>query len=1089
MRKYLVILSLLLLAFPLWSAESVTQSTLDSVWHSFRAIHPYGYQTVAKGHYGDDCLFIVSEPSESVSQKSIGDLFTKYGGTSAVKRIEFGYDGWLSDVVGVIRFKNEAQETAFTKDLFTLLYGTDYKASYTDLDHLSRHVYYSPYELNYSISAADLTAWFIDENEELQDDNGVKKNVKAWLSTSFQESNKLLFSCKNGFVVWLINTRKINAADKLFKTNARRFSLDSDLIIGAFGKKGGNVAVIAREREVPLSVMPPLRIETLTLLATTSNKHLAQSYERYHVFAAKMKGNKDFAPIYLSDELWHTEYGNLLNVTDQMLKSWSENGDINYYAFDYPKPIDWAFSNGAVTSMGSSSLTYNWNTKGAGYVIEDDDFDVYAINRTGSLPVSYFPDEMEGKVEEKVYDAEEMAYDFFSQLNNPELVRVVQYAAFYQILVYFKDGNGTPIAPTKDISVPDYSVFNPYVESLLRFADHPSDTCKLYRDGLAHFKKMYKEANDATGLLKEYLENDPYGEFMTYLEENMEAGELSNLTNGYYDEKNAEQLFKEFVDSNVVIVKQYIEEYRQEYGAFPYSEAARYIVSPREIEIQHSIIQAKNANITKEYDSFVKKYFTVLEELDRDSKYLYSQTPSGKLSAIKYDTIKRLRPLKSILDNNSSQEDNDFKDEYFVLPRFESADEREAEDDRDIQERVYARLEELQGSSFIKFVYGNELNRLINKWNKNEKLGEQLVDMQASLSKKLEPNNKYLKRLSYLQVDGNQQKAVGALNWLLTDATPYEEPSGDFFVSKLSGHRQWTKTPNMVCSFGSSGYGGHNLDAHVTPVKTSTSVPKGKCRVTIQDGNRVISVAKADRKSITPEVLRKVERQVAGNNELISLPPAPPTKPQKVLVTELKRTERGYCPLLHDGSQNVKHSVKVGDSEVTKIGDLIESRASNAVTEQNASNQIRIKRYTEREVLVEVDGQQYVLERSEANSINLQDMSKYVKEETRGDRSAVILSQKPETIEGAYKAASFEITCPQENSNALKKAVNNIMDNPSLDVDNLFKLKWNIEKQMRLEAPNFNSKDIQFEKVIFSYLIIDQYYRSDGQNYPTVEAA
>ena len=63
---------------------------------------------------------------------------------------------------------------------------------------------------------------------------------------------------------------------------------------------------------------------------------------------AKLPGGKDYAPILLSDELWHTEYGNILNVTDQMLKSWSENGDVEYHTFTYPKPLDWAFNDGAV---------------------------------------------------------------------------------------------------------------------------------------------------------------------------------------------------------------------------------------------------------------------------------------------------------------------------------------------------------------------------------------------------------------------------------------------------------------------------------------------------------------------------------------------------------------------------------------------------------------------------------------------------------------------------------------------------------------------------------------------------------------------
>lgn len=117
-----------------------------------------------------------------------------------------------------------------------------------------------------------------------------------------------------------------------------------------------------------------------------------------------------------------------------MLKSWSENGMVDYVDFDYPKPVNWTFNDGVTGDLGVSRLTYNWNTAGVGYIVEDDTYSIYALNRTGSLPVSYIPGESEGISDnDPVYQAEQHAYDFFSNLSSPELVKVVQYAAMYQI--------------------------------------------------------------------------------------------------------------------------------------------------------------------------------------------------------------------------------------------------------------------------------------------------------------------------------------------------------------------------------------------------------------------------------------------------------------------------------------------------------------------------------------------------------------------------------------------------------------------------------------------------------------------------------
>ena len=131
----------------------------------------------------------------------------------------------------------------------------------------------------------------------------------------------------------------------------------------------------------------------------------------------------------------------------------SENGLVEYEEFGVMKPHDWAFVESAMTDLEVSSLTYNWNTAGAGYVVEASDdcpYTIYAVNRTGSLPVSYIPGDTDDVSEnDEVYLAEEKAYDFFSRLSNPELVKVVQYVSLYQIFVNFEIGVNCDVQKSK----------------------------------------------------------------------------------------------------------------------------------------------------------------------------------------------------------------------------------------------------------------------------------------------------------------------------------------------------------------------------------------------------------------------------------------------------------------------------------------------------------------------------------------------------------------------------------------------------------------------------------------------------------------
>jgi hypothetical protein len=108
-------------------------------------------------------------------------------------------------------------------------------------------------------------------------------------------------------------------------------------------------------------------------------------------------GGSDWAPIYLSRSLIDTEFGALLNITDQMLKSWSMAGQIDYLYFDYPlRPAASRFAFGAkplaelvLRETGSTQVLFNWNTSGGAAVVSGTGLNVITPTRTGALPITY----------------------------------------------------------------------------------------------------------------------------------------------------------------------------------------------------------------------------------------------------------------------------------------------------------------------------------------------------------------------------------------------------------------------------------------------------------------------------------------------------------------------------------------------------------------------------------------------------------------------------------------------------------------------------------------------------------------------------
>lgn len=451
----------------------------DSLWCEFREKNPYNIQMEGIRKYPDGSYnLVISEPSPAISIDRLSEVFEPYNASITTKKHPLGYDGWLKDAI--ICFNNIKE-----KDLPTLeikvtktLYGTDYKAHFADFSNIPQLVAFANEDLNYQVTEEELRQWFIYDEEPLQfiDDSSKVTTLSAVLSSPNNGANgrMLLLQTKEpGFVIWVLNRSKCYAS--LLRVAARKFALDSDLILGAIASKE-KVAIIGRERSASYMCMPPLRSETIDILARTDKQELGQSFEWLSLFSGKLPGGKDFCPVYLSDELWHTEFGSILIITDQMIKSWSENGLNDYVRFDYPKPVDWAFASGAHKELKANELTYNWNTSGLGYIVEDEGYSVFALNRTGSLPVSYIPGEAHKTSKDSpVYRAEETAFDFFSFLSNPLLIREVQYTALYQIFHSFGIGvNSDETANTDILPMPSLKLLEygkSIVEEIRDFED------------------------------------------------------------------------------------------------------------------------------------------------------------------------------------------------------------------------------------------------------------------------------------------------------------------------------------------------------------------------------------------------------------------------------------------------------------------------------------------------------------------------------------------------------------------------------------------------------------------------------------------
>jgi hypothetical protein len=419
----------------------------NGLWDSFRERYPFHVQVVgiSDPDTSGERILIISEPPPTLPRGQFRETLHSIFGDALVRaelrRQPIGYDGWVEDVVATVKYSNNSAGIQHLRNDLALLaerlFGTAYKFAPVRLS-ANKPMVTERAPPNLTVTAAELQAWLLTDDAALISVDFGTRYLARTLMLNGRPG--VYYSEARGLVV-LVLPRQIPTQS--YRDSLRKFALDSDAVVGAIAIGDNRLAIVGRERDTSLEAVPPLRAETILALAATQEGELGQSYERTSAFAGKLVSGdltgKDWAPIYLSGELYNSEFGSLLNITDQMLKSWSEAGSIEYVRFGYPKPGNFPFPNGLLKQLGSESVTYNWNTVGVGSVFAYPDAHIFTVTRTGSLPVSYFPGTSAAQSDDAKHAdaAEDTGYDYFSGLRNAYLGRVVQYAALYQIFRAF----------------------------------------------------------------------------------------------------------------------------------------------------------------------------------------------------------------------------------------------------------------------------------------------------------------------------------------------------------------------------------------------------------------------------------------------------------------------------------------------------------------------------------------------------------------------------------------------------------------------------------------------------------------------------
>lgn len=440
-------------------------------WRAFRDTHPFPYQSIAVSlDSGGNTLVILSEVPPIAPPTEVAALAEKVfeGYHPSIHRLRYpiGHDGWLEDIVLSISGDHGPKVSVPTSDatsidlphgianrlqyLYAALFGTS-KSFYVDRVNPSAILVPSTLD-ELQVTAGDLRRLVGDP---LRKWHSLAREGPAigWAEVESSASVGTFVDDSAAVVVLAVPPQ---TTIESLRGEFRDFAVSSDYLIGALRPKRGGLMLFARNRQIPLNVLPPLRFETVASLAGKLGQPLGQSYERQRVLAGKIRfgelANWDWAPIYLSPQLEDSEFGTLLNLADQQLKSWSERGDVRYARFTYPDPKSYPFDETATKwfflETLSTSLIFNWNTSGFSTAVDQGAVGrVISAASTTALPVSYIPpmkDEsgilqllrarLEVDARQRSIEASAIGSHYFAGLGDPILARVVQNVFLYQVL-------------------------------------------------------------------------------------------------------------------------------------------------------------------------------------------------------------------------------------------------------------------------------------------------------------------------------------------------------------------------------------------------------------------------------------------------------------------------------------------------------------------------------------------------------------------------------------------------------------------------------------------------------------------------------
>lgn len=415
---------------------------------------------------GNNATVVLTEPEgdRDSFHKLVRALFGDSLTTLETRRVATGYNGWLEDVIIQVDLTS-AVETTSVFSGHTL---TNWVAPLELVDRL---------RLLHMFSGSPIETFALENIQVIRNSPPTTSFASASLPDADRISINLSRVVGSSAKVWrspassTTRTFKEIASDSTLtlhrsidnqlvafglpsQSNAdawrfefEQFALASDFVLGAHKAEDGNTILIGRARRIPTTQLPPIRFETFQALID-SPAELSQSYERQRLLAGRLGDGgtltgMDWAPIYLSSALEDTDYGTLLNLGDQILKSWSERGVIEYFAFSKVRPA--AFPFGAESASGfyartkqSRGLIYNWNTDGA-FKESSGPTRTIVPSSYGALQVSYFPINGLNAPLERDSTGSQRGTRYFSSLGHPVLVRVSQHALLHSIAKAYID--------------------------------------------------------------------------------------------------------------------------------------------------------------------------------------------------------------------------------------------------------------------------------------------------------------------------------------------------------------------------------------------------------------------------------------------------------------------------------------------------------------------------------------------------------------------------------------------------------------------------------------------------------------------------